>query len=83
MTFINSIGEYIPDIQINGTYKGRAAVSVNVLGKRRDTFGDTTSLYDLGEFLTSGETNFPDPSAGIVMEIISTSANDASAGTGA
>jgi hypothetical protein len=85
MTFITAttINESIEAIAINGLYKNRAAHIITIMGRREDTFNSTSNLYDVVEFLGSTEKIIPDPSAGIVMEIVSTSSNDTNGGTGA
>jgi hypothetical protein len=66
-------------IAAEGTYQGREAFIFHIMGKR-ESFPDAVTLCDLGEFLTSA--TFPDLTGVESFEIVSSSANDAAAGTG-
>jgi hypothetical protein len=84
MSFITQTHDVVQEIQVNGTYKGRTAYAFSILGKRDDTFSEAKGpLYDIGEYLGSTDEIFNDPSAGVVMTIKSSDANDTnSSGTG-
>lgn len=61
--------------------RGKTAYTLNIMG-RRTTWSDTTSYHDVLEFSGGTLLNYVDP-AGANSEIVSTSANDTAAGTGA
>lgn len=66
---------------VTGKLGGRVAQVWNILG-RRNTFNDTASLHDIVDF--AGTTHLIVALAGSeTLEIVSSSANDAAAGTGA
>ena len=72
----------IETISRTGSWEGRTAYVLEVLGRRVNTFGDATTLHDLCEFLGGGETVYTEPTTSDTFVINSTSANDTSAGTG-
>ncbi len=70
------------EIASEGTFQGRPAKIFNVMG-RRVGFTNTTSLHDIGEYLGDGSVvSFTDLAGTEVLELVSSSANDAAAGTG-
>jgi len=85
MTIITPINDVVQYVQIEGSYKGRTKYMINILG-RRDTWNGTNDLIqDVGEYLgtDAADAIFNDPSAGVIMELVSSSTSDTSAGTGA
>jgi hypothetical protein len=66
-------------IAAEGTYQGREAYIFHVMGKR-ESFPDTTTLCDACEFLTTA--TFPNLTGAESLEVVSSSASDAAAGTG-
>jgi hypothetical protein len=83
MSFLTQPHDIIQEIQVEGSYKGRSAYVFNILGRRDNTFATAkTVLYDIGEYLTSSENFFNDPSTGVIMTIKSSSTDDDDVGTG-
>lgn len=64
-----------------GELYGRAARVFNVIG-RREVFVNTTAQHDVAEFLDNSTLALTDMAGNEPLEILSTSANDAAAGTG-
>lgn len=60
----------------------RDAVIIQMLG-RRETFANNTQLQDVVEFSGASLINVPPPPSGVAIEMLSSSASDASNGVGA
>lgn len=73
----------IETISLTNQWQGKHAYNVNILGRRTNTFLNTTDLNDVCEFLASGETVYTKPAPADTFVVNSTSTNDTSAGTGA
>lgn len=72
------------EIQITGSLKGQPARIYNIMG-RRTQWVNTTDMHDACSFLTNaaGQQLFVELTGTEDLEIVSSSANDTSAGTGA
>ena len=66
---------------LRGEVAGRQALVFNVIG-RRETFVNTTAQHDIAEFLDGSTLGLVDMAGDEPLEIVSTSANDAAAGSG-
>lgn len=80
----NQYNDVFAEIALSGKYQNRAARVHNIMG-RRSTWVNTTDLHDLVPWLGSGagQQAIPAITGAETWEIVSSSANDAAAGTGA
>lgn len=82
---LNEVAMYsdpLAEVSLTGRLGGKIAKRYNIMG-RRQSWVNTTSLHDIGEFLTTQ--NFPVVTGSESWEVVSSSANDdgSPAGTGA
>jgi hypothetical protein len=75
--------ELMHEIQSTGLIEGKTAFLFQILG-RRSNWADAATMHDLCEFLTTtaGQQTFIPVTTADQLDIVSTSANDTSAGTG-
>lgn len=66
-----------------GMLNGKPAYVVQALGSRRQGWANTTVLGDACEYLDSSQSNMNIPTVGQTLYVVSTSASDTAAGTGA
>lgn len=75
-----SYADVYAEIAITGTYAGQPASIYNLMG-RRTSWVNTTTQHDVADFLTSQM--YPTITGAEAWEVVSSSANDTAAGTGA
>lgn len=62
--------------------QGRLVRNILISGRRSGNFSDNSSQQDIAEFLGTNQLFYVPAAAGVAMEVVSTSASDAAAGTG-
>jgi hypothetical protein len=84
MTNINSKDFSHGNIALTGQWNGKTAYNVCIMGRKSSNFANTTELHDIAEVTLQSSLNeyIYLPPAPVTPEIVSSSANDASAGTG-
>ena len=71
------------EVSLRGTLAGKTARLVNVMGSRTQGWTSTAVLGDACEYLDTSQAAMNTPTVGQTLYVVSTSANDAAAGTGA
>ena len=81
MSYFKDIANLVESVALTGQYNGRTAYQFHILG-RRSGFNSTSVLQDVSEVLGTTTDAITDLAGTEALEVVSSSASDAAAGTG-
>jgi len=84
MAYFQNVTALPPEIAapLLGTVNGKTAMLWSILGSRSQGWSSTSVFGDACEYLDTSQADMNTPTSGQTLYVVSTSANDASAGTG-
>ena len=84
MSYFQNVTVLPPELAapLLGTVNGKTATVWSILGSRSQGWSSTSVLGDACEYLDTSQANMNTPTTGQTLYLVSTSANDAAAGTG-
>ena len=83
MSYIPYIASIEMEISQTGKWKGKTAYIENVIGRRDQGWSSTSVLGDVAQYLDTSQAVINRPTTGQTLYLVSTNANDNSAGSGA